>query len=251
MAKNRFLARTIGVREKIRRIVKDSDLVIEVLDARDPKGTRNTELERLVKSTGKVLGIVVNKMDLVHGDVPTVTDACMISSKNRESRRILTTFIHEKLRTTPAKVAIVGYPNVGKSTIINMLKGRRSASVAPIPGHTKGVQWLRIDEDILLLDSPGIVPSYERDEVSMAKKGAIEADQLKDPEYAAEAIIEEILRKDPSVIAKAYDITVSSNNPRAIIESIAIRRGRLLKGNEPDMLTVSKVIIRDHYKGRI
>ncbi len=250
MQKNRFMARSFGIREKIRRVIFSSDLVLEILDARDPKGTRNTELERLVKRSGRKLGIVVNKIDLV-SEMQSMPKACIISSKDKAAKKILMNFIRENLRTVPAKVAIVGYPNVGKSTIINMLKGRKSASVAPVPGHTRGVQWLRIDEDILLLDSPGIVPSYERDEVSMAKKGAIEADQLKDPEYAAEVIVEEIMRKDPSVIAKAYDIEIASDEPLEIMKSIAIRRGRLFRGGEPDMLTVAKLIIRDHYKGKI
>lgn len=246
--KNKFIAGTRGIRSKLYRIVRESDLVIEVLDARDPEGTRNEELERMVARLGKKLGIVINKTDLARNN--RTPGVCMISSKYRKSRRILMAFIREKLAKTPSKVAIVGYPNVGKSTIINMLTGRKSASVAPIPGHTKGVQWLRLDEEILLLDSPGIVPRNERDEASMAKKGAIEADQLKNPEYAARAIIEDILIKKPAIIAKVYDIKVS-NDAQEIIDSIAIRRGRLRKGGAPDTLSAAKLIVRDHYKGRI
>ncbi len=248
MVKNKFIAGTRGVRSKIYRIVRESDLVIEVLDARDPEGTRNEDLERLVARLGKTLGIVINKTDLARSK--RIPDALMISSKHRNSRRILMAFIREKLKKTPSKVAIVGYPNVGKSTIINMLIGRKSAPVAPVPGHTRGVQWLRLDEGVMLLDSPGIVPRNERDEASMAKKGAIEADQLKNPEYAALMIIEDILIKKPSILAKAYDIKVS-NDAQEILEAIAIRRGRLLKGGEPDTLAVAKLIVRDHYKGKI
>ncbi len=248
MVKNKFIAGTRGIRSKIYRIVRESDLVIEVLDARDPEGTRNEELERLVARLGKTLGVVINKTDLARSD--RTPGACMISSKYRNSRKILTDFIHEKLKKTPSKVAVVGYPNVGKSTIINMLIGRKSAPVAPIPGHTRGVQWLRLDEGIMLLDSPGIVPRSERDEASMAKKGAIEADQLKNPEYAALTIIEDILARKPAILAKAYGIKVS-NDAQEILESVAIRRGRLLRGGAPDTLSAAKLIVRDHYKGRI
>lgn len=248
MVRNKFIAGTRGIRSRIYRIVRESDLVIEVLDARDPEGTRNEELERLVARLGKTLGMVINKTDLARNK--RTPGVCTISSKYRNSKRILMDFIREKLKKTQSKVAIVGYPNVGKSTIINMLTGRKSASVAPVPGHTRGVQWLRLDEGIMLLDSPGIVPRNERDEASMAKKGAIEADQLRNPEYAAHAIIEDILIKKPSILAKAYGIKVS-NDAQEILESVAIRRGRLLKGGAPDTLSAAKLIVRDHYKGRI
>ncbi len=245
--------RSRGFREIVRKIVSKSDLVVEILDARDPAGTRNAELEKLVAKYRKAFAIVVNKADLVRdADNIKIRGACVLSSRNRESAKILKEFLLGKLPRTPARVAIVGYPNVGKSTIINMLKGRRSASVAPIPGHTRGTQWIRIDEDILLLDSPGIIPSYEKDEAALAKKGAIEADHLKDPEYAARAIIETITRKDPAVLGRFYDIKISaSDTPQGILERIAVRRGRILRGGVADILSVSKSIIRDRYKGKI
>ncbi len=245
--------RSRGFREIVRKIVSKSDLVVEILDARDPFGTRNTELERLVSKYGKALAVVVNKADLVRNtDSIKIRGACILSSRNMGSAKILKKFLLEKLPRKPARVAIVGYPNVGKSTIINMLKGRRSASVAPIPGHTRGMQWIRIDEDMLLLDSPGIIPSYEKDETLLAEKGAIEADHLKDPEHAAQTIIGTMMRNDPYVLEKFYDIEISvSDSPQEVLERIAIRRGRLLKGSVPDILSVSKSVIRDRYKGKI
>ncbi|MBI4177681.1 MAG: 50S ribosome-binding GTPase [Candidatus Aenigmarchaeota archaeon] len=250
--KNRFLAGSSGFRYRIRRIIESADLVVEILDARDPFGTKNTEVEKFVRMSHKRLLTVVNKADLVGGvDYPESSKTCVISSKNRKSAAILKDFIKANLPKTPARVAIVGYPNVGKSTIINLLKGRKSASVAPIPGHTRGVQWIRIDEDILLLDSPGIVPSYERDEVSIALKGAIEADQVKDPEHVAHEILEGILHAGPAKIEKAYDIKVSSRDPHEILRLIALRRGRILKGREPDTRSAAKTVIRDRYKGKI
>ncbi len=245
--------RSRGFREIVRKIISKSDLVVEILDARDPAGTRNTDLEKLVAKYRKALAVVVNKADLVRNtDNISIRGACVLSSRNMGSAKILKKFLLEKLPRKPARVAIVGYPNVGKSTIINMLKGRRSASVAPIPGHTRGAQWIRIDEDMLLLDSPGIIPSYEKDEIVLAKKGAIEADHLKDPEYAAQAIIESIIREDPSVLGKFYDIEISVfDSSQEVLERIAVRRGRLLKGSVPDILSVSKSIIRDRYKGKI
>ncbi|MBI1971833.1 MAG: 50S ribosome-binding GTPase [Candidatus Aenigmarchaeota archaeon] len=252
MGKNRFLAKSSGFRYRIRRIIESADLVVEILDARDAWGTRNSELEKLVKGRGKRLLTVVNKADLVKSvDYPESSKICVISSKNRGSAAILKEFIRSNLPKKPARVAIVGYPNVGKSTIINLLKGRRSASVAPIPGHTKGVQWVRIDEDILLLDSPGVVPSYERDEISIALKGAIEADQIKNPEYVAHKILEKVMRENPAAIEKTYDIKLASNDPQEVLSLIATRRGRLLKRNEPDTLNAAKTVIRDRYKGKI
>lgn len=248
--KNKFLARSPGFRYRIMRIIKSADVVVEILDARDPAGTSNNELEMLATRLGKRLLTVINKSDLA--DVGNrFPYACVISSKDRKSAASLLKFIKSNLPKRPARVAIVGYPNVGKSTVINLLKGRRSASVAPIPGHTKGVQWIRIDDDVLLLDSPGIVPSYERDEVSIALKGAIEADQVRDPEYVANEILEEMLRDNPSVIEKAYDIKISSHDPGEVLRSIALRRGRILKSREPDTRSAAKTVIRDRYKGKI
>lgn len=252
MGKAKFLAKSSGFRYRIRRIVESADLVIEVLDARDPFGTKNSELEKFVRRSGKRLLIVVNKADLAkNSDYTESSKACVISSKDRRSAAILKEFIKSNLPKTPARIAVVGYPNVGKSTIINLLKGRRSASVAPLPGHTKGVQWIRVDEDILLLDSPGIVPSYEKDEISIALKGAIEADQIKNPEYVAHKILEIILSEAPRSIEKFYDIKLNSKDPQKILGLIAIRRGRLLRGKEPDTLAAAKTIIRDRYKGKI
>ncbi|MBI4167553.1 MAG: 50S ribosome-binding GTPase [Candidatus Aenigmarchaeota archaeon] len=252
MGKNKFLAKSSGFRYRIRRIIESADLVIEVLDARDPFGTKNTEVEKLVKMSRKRLLTVVNKVDLVKSvDYPESSKTCIISSKNRRSAAILKDFIKANLPKTPARVAIVGYPNVGKSTIINLLKGRKSASVAPIPGHTKGVQWVRVDEDILLLDSPGIVPSYEKDVISIAIKGAIEADQIKNPERVAHSILEKILSENPGALEKFYDIKLASEDPQEILVTIAVRRGRLLKRSEPDTLSAAKTVIRDRYKGKI
>lgn len=236
----------------IKKIVLCADVVIEILDARDTFGTRNTDLEKMVRKFGRKLLFVINKADLVQRkDIMEFPKSCVISSKDPKDRKKLLEFIKSNLAEKPARVAIVGYPNVGKSTIINLLKGRRSASVAPIPGHTKGVQWIRIDEDILLLDSPGIVPSYERDEVSIALKGAIEADQLKNPEYVAHKILEEILQKDRPTLEKFYDVKFTSGDPQDILIQIAIRRGRLLKGKTADTLYAAKTVIRDRYKGKI
>ncbi len=250
MSKRKFLAKSSGFRYRIKRIIESADIVVEILDARDPIGTSNNELEMLTTRMDKKLLVVINKSDLADAG-EMFPHACVISSKDRKSAGKLLDFTKSKLEKKPARVAIVGYPNVGKSTIINMLKGKRSASVAPIPGHTKGVQWVRVDEDILLLDSPGIVPSYEKDEISIAMKGAIEADQIKNPEHVAYIILESIIKKNQSTIKKFYDITSESKDPQEILISIAKRRGRLLKGREPDTLSAAKTVIRDRYKGKI
>ncbi|MFH1105587.1 MAG: hypothetical protein V1731_00025, partial [Candidatus Aenigmatarchaeota archaeon] len=85
MVKNKFIAGTRGVRSKIYRIVRESDLVIEVLDARDPEGTRNVDMEQLIARLGKTLGVVINKADLARNK--RTPGVCMISSKHRNSRK--------------------------------------------------------------------------------------------------------------------------------------------------------------------
>ncbi len=137
----------------VREIVDEADIIVEVVDARDPIGTRNGKLERLAREEGKPLLVVMNKADLVpkewaeeykrRSDVPVV----FVSARERKGTGILRKEIKKLAKPLleekdKVKVALVGYPNVGKSTIINTLKGRRAVKTAPIPGYTKGGKHL-------------------------------------------------------------------------------------------------------------
>lgn len=241
----------------VKNVIRKTDLVVQVLDARDPYGTRCKYLEDYAKSLGKKMLFVINKSDLVDrqlleqhkrslsGRAPTH----YLSAKEKKGISHLKKIILEKAPHLPAKVSIIGYPNVGKSLLSNALKGRTAAKVAPVPGFTKSQQWVRVSEEILLYDTPGVIPFSEK-ESTLAIKGAIEADSLKNPIDAASEIILKILAEKPVILAEVYGIQ-PEQEPEKIIEQIAIARGRLLKGGAPNMEEAAKLIVRDWYKGKL
>ncbi len=257
---NRIRKARVSWIRKVKRIMEKSKVVLEVLDARNVSGTRSLFVEKYAKENGKVLIFVINKSDLVEqrkleeekralkGLAPT----CYVSARNRTGIIRLKRTIGQHAKKLPTKVSIVGYPNVGKSQLANALKGKRSAKVAPVPGLTRSVQWLRVSNDILLLDSPGIIPLMEN-EKSLALKAAIDADMLKNPLNAATCILDVLRRDNKESILETYSLEPSALelDNEEIIEMIAKKRGKLLKGGELDIETAAKYIIRDWYKGKL
>ncbi|RLF23901.1 MAG: GTP-binding protein [Thermoprotei archaeon] len=241
---------------KVRRIIEKADLVIEVLDARDPQGTRCPRVERLAINMGKRILLVINKADLVPKEVleewkrvlnrefPTI----FISARDRLGTRYLWRAIKAYAPKIPVKVAIVGYPNVGKSTIINVLKGRHSVGTSPIPGFTKHTQLVRASSFITVIDTPGIVP-LDEDEETLAIKGALRPEALEDPLGPALRLLELALTKDPDVVERVYGI--EEHIPLKILEKLARRRGLLLKGGKPNVDEAARIILRDWQNGRL
>jgi len=237
------------------KVISEADIVLEILDSRDPESFRNKKIEEIVAKQGKKLILVINKSDLVPKDIlekwkrklskeyPTV----YISSKDRLGTRILRKTILKHASKIPVKVALIGYPNVGKSSIINVLKGKHSAGTSPIPGFTKHSQLFRITPKIFILDTPGVYPA--EDEVSLMLKSALEVEKIKDPINCALELIKFVREKDPEQLIKAYGI--ESNDDLEFLEKLAIKRGRLLKGGEPDVEEMARIILRDWQRGKI
>lgn len=237
------------------KVISEADIVLEILDSRDPESFRNKKIEEIVAKQGKKLILVINKSDLVPKDIlekwkrklskeyPTV----YISSKDRLGTRILRKTILKHASRIPVKVALVGYPNVGKSSIINVLKGRHSAGTSPIPGFTKHSQLFKITPKIFILDTPGVYPA--EDEVSLMLKSALEVEKIKDPITCSLELIKFVREKDPEQLIKVYGI--ESSNDLEFLEKLAIKRGRLLKGGEPDVEEMARIILRDWQKGKI
>lgn len=237
------------------KVISEADIVLEILDSRDPESFRNKKIEEIAAKQGKKLILVINKSDLVPKDIlekwkrklskeyPTV----YISSKDRLGTRILRKTILKHASRIPVKVALVGYPNVGKSSIINVLKGRHSAGTSPIPGFTKHSQLFKITPKIFILDTPGVYPA--EDEVSLMLKSALEVEKIKDPITCSLELIKFVREKDPEQLIKVYGI--ESSNDLEFLEKLAIKRGRLLKGGEPDVEEMARIILRDWQKGKI
>lgn len=145
-------------------------------------------------------------------------------------------------------VGFVGYPNTGKSSIINTLKKKKVCNVAPIPGETKVWQYITLMRRIYLIDCPGIVPVSAHDsETGTVLKGVVRVENLETP---AEHIPALLSRVKPEYIKRTYNLEKWANSEE-FLGQIAKRMGKLLKGGEPDLETVAKMVLNDWIRGKI
>lgn len=241
------------------KVMDSSDVIVHVLDARDPLGTRCDKVEAYVEeSKQKHLIYVLNKVDLV----PTGVTAKWLkhfSSKhpivayhsssltNFYGKNNLTNLLRQFATLHKEKkeisVGFVGYPNVGKSSIINTLKKKKVCSVAPVPGQTKVWQYIALSGRIYLVDCPGIVPIT--DEKDAVLRGAVRIENVIDPEI----YVEEIVKKARSKLEQVYSVDFVDTDD--FLEKIAIRFGKLLKNGERDVSSAAKIVLHDWCKGKI
>lgn len=237
-----------------------ADVVLEVVDARDPVNTRSKRLEKIVYELGRELIIVLNKSDLIPRSVAEEWirlfrdrgyNAVYIAATKHMGTRILRRKIKEVAPALPVIVAVAGYPKTGKSSIINALKGRHSASTSPIPGspgYTHHTQLYRIEKNILMIDTPGVIP-VEGSPLERIIRGT-SPEQLDDPVPPAVELIRRIIKYVPYAFTRAYGIT--SKDPYTILEELAIKRGWFYKSTkEPLIEEAARTIIRDYHKGKI
>ncbi|MCE4614664.1 MAG: GTPase RsgA [Desulfurococcales archaeon] len=250
LASWRLLARTIN----------KTDIVIEVLDIRDPLSTYSKRVEEMIDALGKKLVIVLNKSDLVPRDVAEEWvyqfrkagyDAFYMSATKRLGTRRLRGFIKSLAEASPFTVAVVGYPKTGKSSIINALKAKHSAMTSPIPGshgYTRHVQLYKIEPGFYVLDTPGVIPIEGGWPDSIIRGKSPE--ELEDPVPPAVALIEKILSCNPDAFIDAYGITIK--DPLKIMEKLAIIRGWKYKlSGEPLVEEAARTILRDYHKAKI
>jgi len=241
-------------------ILRKSDIVLEVLDARDPMTTRSRRLERLTMLLGKKLVLVINKSDLIPREVAEKWKKLLsdmgyrtvyIAARDHKGTRILRRTINELAEAEPTIVAVVGFPKTGKSTIINALKGKHSASTSPIPGspgYTRKTQLYRIGRKLYMLDTPGIIP-VEGDSLEAIIRGRA-PEELRNPIKPAMALIEKALKYNPKAIINAYGI--DEKDPYRVLELIAIKRGWFYKKDkEPLVEEAARTVIRDYHTGKL
>ena len=231
-------------------VLDQADLILEILDARFIDQTRHREIESKIQQRGKQILYVINKCDLAdqtglrkaqHELQPSV----FISSINKLGTTILRKKILELSHGKPVVVAVVGYPNVGKSSVINALAGRRAARTSAESGFTKGLQKIRVDARIMLLDTPGVFPRNEKDQQKYGTTGAVDYGKIKDAEIVAITLIQQF----PKQICSYYNI--KEQEPEEILDAIARKFKRLRKGGEVDAEATARLVLKDWQTGRI
>ncbi|XP_067389891.1 nucleolar GTP-binding protein 2 [Emydura macquarii macquarii] len=245
------------------KVIDSSDVIVQVLDARDPIGTRSPHVESYLKKEKpwKHLIFVLNKCDLVptwatkrwvavlSQDYPTLAFHASLTNPFGKGAFIQLLRQFGKLHTDKKQISVgfIGYPNVGKSSVINTLRSKKVCNVAPIAGETKVWQYISLMRRIFLIDCPGVVYPSEDTETDIVLKGVVQVEKIKSPEEHISAVLE---RAKPEYISKTYKID-SWKNADDFLEKLAFRTGKLLKGGEPDVQTVSKMVLNDWQRGRI
>lgn len=244
----------------IKELVELSDVVLEVVDIRDPILTRSPKLESTVSRLSKHLIIVLNKSDLVPRSVSEAwkeyfemqdLNAIYISARERLGSRVLRKTIRRVTSKKPVVLLVAGLPKVGKSTLINTLKGRHSASTSSLPGspgYTTRAQLYRIGGGMYLIDTPGLIPPESNDvEVVIRAKPIEELDNIID---CAIKLIRKVLQHNRLAFKEAYGI--DGLEPQTILETIARSRGWISKEDaEPLINEAAKAVIRDYLEGKI
>lgn len=243
-------------RKQVYQVIEKADVIVEVLDARMIDMTRNLELEALIAQKGKRLIHAINKADLVAKDfleekAKQLTNCVFLSGRYKMGTSFLRDMIYRvaaKDKESDIFVGIIGYPNVGKSSVINALHGSRSANVSPRSGFTKSIQHIRVTNRIILIDTPGVIPFEEKDVAKLAIVGSKNPEQLKDPEMAAYELFKVLVDSgDAHVLQKKYEVEVEPID--TLLERIALHKHRLLKKGEPDTKTMSRIILQDWQRG--
>ncbi|NWT03084.1 NOG2 protein, partial [Mionectes macconnelli] len=245
------------------KVIDSSDVVVQVLDARDPMGTRSPHVESYLKKEKhwKHLIFVLNKCDLVptwatkrwvavlSQEYPTLAFHASLTNPFGKGAFIQLLRQFGKLHSDKKQISVgfIGYPNVGKSSVINTLRSKKVCNVAPIAGETKVWQYITLMRRIFLIDCPGVVYPSGDTETDIVLKGVVQVEKIRSPEDHISAVLE---RAKAEYIRKTYKID-SWKDTEDFLEKLAARTGKLLKGGEPDLQTVSKMVLNDWQRGRI
>jgi ribosome biogenesis GTPase A len=249
------------------KIIEMSDIILEVLDARFITETRNSEFEGHVKKLGKKIIYVFNKADLIDAkkikkeEIMNLAPRVFVSAITRRGGREL----RDKIKITSSgiknpidkalkkvTVGIIGYPNTGKSSIINLLVGKPAAGIGADAGFTKGIQKVGLTNKIVLLDSPGVIPSKEYSSSELftasrhAKVGARSSSQVRSPEI----VVSNLMKEYSTTFDEFYNVS-SEGDAEILIEKLGRKKGFLKKNNEVNEDKTARLILKDWQEGKI
>ena len=281
MAENSFEKLNIqwfpGHMTKAQRMIEENvrlvDAVCEILDARIPRSSRNPDIDRL--AAGKPRLVILNRCDLAD---PAVTkkwaayfreQGLAVLETDARSGRGVNAFpaaVRELLRDKLAeyerkgqsgrslRVMVLGIPNVGKSTFINKVAGRKAAAAGDKPGVTRGRQWISIDRSLDLLDTPGILwPKFDSQEVGemLAVTNAIKSDVL-DRETLAANFMLRLCELYPDAVKERYGVVrTGEENGFELLEQAAKRRGFLVSKGEYDIERMANTLLDEYHGGKL
>ncbi len=279
-----------------REVISSSDIILQVLDARFIKETRNFAMEEYAREHGKILIHILNKADLVDHmkirqseELKDLQNYIFVSCKKHQGRRELRdgikiqakNFKRAKKNSEKTKeeidsedhldihkhgvgykkffktgnevhVGVIGYPNVGKSSLINMLTGRGSARTSPKAGFTRGIQKVKLAEGIMLLDTPGVMSDEDAAASQQAhlKKHAMIGvrtyDSTKNPEF----VVAEIMADNPGLFESHYHIEAKGDS-EILLEELGKKRNLLIKGGNIDLDRTARLVLKDWQSGKI
>lgn len=259
-------------RRELLRLLKGVDVVVETLDARIPASSRNPDLDNLLGETARA--VALNKADLADrarterwveffaARCPAVPTNAQAGAGVRDLAATVQGLARERLaawtakgrRRRPMRVMVVGVPNVGKSSLINRLAGRSGAKTGNAPGVTRGPQWLRVGQELELLDTPGLLwPKLGEPEVgfSLAVTGTLD-DRLFRAEEVVMHLLDRLEELAPGAVAARYELPEAAWSDRAaLLEEIGRRRGCLGAGGRVDVERTAALVLSDFRKGRL
>ena len=248
------------------------DAVCEIVDARIPISSRNPDIDSICGSKPRL--VILNRLDLADPDatnrwanyfkkqgIAAVATDCKSRKGIANFTPAVQQLLSEKIQrnankgmTKALRIMIVGIPNVGKSTLINQISGRKGAKAENRPGVTRGKQWVLVDKDLLLLDTPGILwPKFEDPNVGLmlAYTGAVKEDVI-DLEELSCRLMELLWKRYPEKVRERYGIEAELDTPGwELLEAAAKKRGFLLARGEINTERMAKALIDEFRSGKL